>query len=187
MSSAATTVDDLKPEYPAPPSVHWLVLFVAWFAVLLASYFFAPPDWRQTLPNLIFSLWIFYFCFWLLRLDRSSKGLYWAFASVAGELFLSFFHDNSTNTSWTGIAAIAIVVLVSFALPFITIFVIRAELLRHYNQREPVDLKLNPLLTLLLSYIYFQYHLFDIAQRKAQIARESVIHGSTRQLPSQHP
>jgi len=166
--------EGLKPDYPAPPPVHWLVLLGAWIALLIPTHFFAPPSIRQMLPNLIFSLWVLYLCLWLRRLSQASRALYWALASIAGDLFLTFFPDNSGHPSWLYAAALGAAALLVFALPFVTIFVIRAELLRHYNQREPIGLKLNPILTLVLSYIYFQYHLFDIAQHKNRNAQNII-------------
>jgi len=47
-------------------------------------------------------------------------------------------------------------------------FVIRAELLKHYNEREPAGLKLGLFMTFFFSYLYFQYHLYKIALAKKQ-------------------
>jgi hypothetical protein len=53
-------------------------------------------------------------------------------------------------------------------------FVLRSELLRHYNQREPIGLKLGPFMTFFFSYIYFQYHLRDIAEYRERWAPPAV-------------
>jgi len=48
----------------------------------------------------------------------------------------------------------------------VVIFELREELLEHYNRREPMHLRLNFLLTILFSFIYFQYALNKIAIAK---------------------
>ena len=45
-----------------------------------------------------------------------------------------------------------------------TIYLVRAELHYHYNQREPVGLYLSGVMTFFFSFLYFQYHLYKIAQ-----------------------
>ena len=51
-------------------------------------------------------------------------------------------------------------------LEIVTIFLIRSDLERHYNEREPYGLQLNGLMTFFFSFLYFQYHLCDIAKRR---------------------
>ena len=46
------------------------------------------------------------------------------------------------------------------------IFELREELLEHYNRREPIGLRLNWLLTIVGSVVYFQFALNKIARQK---------------------
>ena len=48
---------------------------------------------------------------------------------------------------------------------------LREELLEHYNEREPIGMRLNWLLTILGSVVYFQFALNRIARQK-EAARE---------------
>jgi hypothetical protein len=90
--------------------------------------------------------WPIYLCAWLRKVDARSTALYWALAALV-----------------TG-------VLFSWLLWIVVIFEVREDLLDHYNRREPIGLRLNLLLTILLSFVYFQYHLRRIAQEKAAAA-----------------
>jgi hypothetical protein len=66
-------------------------------------------------------------------------------------------------------------------LDFVVIFSIRDELQKHYNEREPIGLHLGGVLTFFFSYIYFQYHLHEIAQFKKR-QTEGVLSGTSRTL-----
>lgn len=118
---------------------------------------------RYMLPNILFESCTFACgCSDSTRPQKRSIGR----SSIAGELLLHYFPDSSNHHSFLFIAVISLVVFTAFALPLVIIVVIRTELLHHYNQREPVWLKLDSILTFVLSYVYFQHHLFDIAKRK---------------------
>jgi hypothetical protein len=110
--------------------------------------------YREFLVNLVIAAWPIYLCLWIRKIDHRSLSLYWALASFA-----------------TGF-------LFSWLLWIVVVFEIREELLEHYNLREPVGLRLNLLMTLFFSFVYFQYHLNRITREKERLAEEIVV--STR-------
>lgn len=97
--------------------------------------------WGYTL-NVVAAAWPLYLCLWIRKLDERSSSLYWAIASLV--------------TSF----------LFSFLLWIVVIFEIREELLEHYNRREPIGLRLNWFLTLLFSFLYFQFELNKVSREK---------------------
>ena len=107
-----------------------------------------PQPYREFLVNLVIAAWPIYLCIWIRRIDDRSLSLYWALASFA-----------------TGF-------LFSWLLWIVVIFEIREELLDHYNRREPIGLRLNLILTILFSFVYFQYQLNRIARDKARETEE---------------
>ena len=60
--------------------------------------------------------------------------------------------------------------LVSSILGIAIAFMIRADLLRHYNEREPIGINLSPGLTFFFSFFYLQSQLYPIAQFKKRHA-----------------
>ena len=110
-----------------------------------------PQPYREFLVNLVIAAWPIYLCIWIRKIDDQSLSLYWALASFA-----------------TGF-------LFSWLLWVVAVFEIREDLLDHYNRREPVGLRLNLFMTILFSFVYFQYHLNRIAREKAREAEELVV------------
>lgn len=140
------------PRYPPPPALHWLVLLVAVAAAEALAYFFVPSPFREFAINIAIAVWPIYFCMWIRKVQPKSLSLYWALASFA-----------------TGF-------LFSWLLWIVVIFEVREELQEHYSRREPIGLRLNFLLTLFFSFVYFQYHMRRIAQLK-QVHKFEVIPG----------
>ena len=136
------TAAKFSPRYPSPPRVHWAVLLAALLSAEAAAYWLVPRQFREFVINLVTAAWPIYLCLWIRKIDERSSSLYWALASfVTGFLF-------------------------SWLLWIVVIFEIREELLEHYNRREPIGLRLNWFLTLLFSFIYFQYALNKISKEK---------------------
>lgn len=133
-----------KASYPPPPSLNWAVLFVAMAGSEGLVLWLVPQPYREFLVNLVIAAWPIYLCIWIRKIDDRSLSLYWALASFA-----------------TGF-------LFSWLLWVVVIFEIREELLEHYNRREPIGLRLNLVLTILFSFVYFQYQLNRIAREKTQ-------------------
>ena len=133
-----------KASFPSPPRVHWAILFAAIAGSEGLVLWLVPQPYRDFFVNLAIAAWPIYLCLWIRKIDIRSLSLYWALASFA-----------------TGF-------LFSWLLWIVVIFEIREELLEHYNRREPIGLRLNLVMTLLFSFVYFQYHLNKIAKEKNQ-------------------
>ena len=145
--------------FPAPPRVHWAVLLVLIAAAEALVCWLFPAPYRNFAIYAVAAAWPTYLCVWIRRLNPRASSLYWAIASIV-----------------TGYGF-----LFSWLLWIVAIFELREELLEHYNGREPVGLKLNWLLTLLGSFIYFQFALNWIAREKEAIIEQAVdveSHGS---------
>ncbi|HWA95946.1 MAG TPA: hypothetical protein VG844_15190 [Terracidiphilus sp.] len=138
-----------SPLYPAPPRLHWAVLFVAITGLEALAWLYIPRPLRDFIQTLIFAVWPVYLSIWIRKSNHRSLSLYWALASFA-----------------TGF-------LFSWILWIVVIYEIREDLLEHYNRNEPIGLRLNWLLSLLLSFVYFQYHLRKIALEKDRLASTS--------------
>jgi hypothetical protein len=144
--------------FSPPPRVHWAILLVAIAGSEGLVFWLAHPPVRDFLINLVIAVWPLYFCLWIRKIDPGSLSLYWALAAFA-----------------TGF-------LFSWLLWIVVIFEIREELLDHYNRREPLGLRLNLVMTLLFSFVYFQYALAKIENKKNQESL-SLVAGDDR-IPS---
>lgn len=147
--------------FSSPPRVHWIVLLLILVSAEALAFFFVPEPYRNFAVYFVAVAWPLYLCIWVRKLDPRASSLYWALASLvtgAGFLF-------------------------SWLLWIVVIFELREELLEHYNRREPLQLRLNFFLTILFSFIYFQYALNKIAKVK-EAARESFAAESSRSVPA---
>jgi hypothetical protein len=140
--SAIPPASRFKAIYPPPPRLHWAILFIAIAGCEGLVLWFVRQPYREFLVNLVIAAWPIYLCIWIRKIDHRSLSLYWALASFA-----------------TGF-------LFSWLLWIVVIFEIREELLEHYNRREPIGLRLNLVLTLFFSFVYFQYELNKIYREK---------------------
>jgi hypothetical protein len=138
------TASNFKAIYPVPPRVPWALLFIAITGTEGLVLWLVPQPFKDFLVNLVIAAWPIYLCLWIRKIDTRSLSLYWALASFA-----------------TGF-------LFSWLLWIVVIFEVREELLEHYNRREPIGLRLNLIMTLLFSFVYFQYHLNRIAKAKSE-------------------
>ena len=139
---ATRSPSGFHPRYPPPPGLHWLILLVAIAGAEAIAYFFIPSPFREFAINIVIAAWPIYLCLWIRKVLPGSLSLYWALASFA-----------------TGF-------LFSWLLWIVVIFEVREELHEHYNRDEPIGLRLNFVLTLLFSFVYFQYELRRIARNK---------------------
>jgi len=148
-------------EFPSPPRVHWAVLLLLISsAEVLVCYLF-PAPYRNFAIYAVAAAWPTYLCLWVRRLNPRASSLYWAIASIV-----------------TGYGF-----LFSWLLGVVVIFELREELLEHYNKREPIGLRLNWLLTMVGSVIYFQFALNRIARQK-EAARDLVAIESEGSVPA---
>ena len=151
--------------YLRPPAVHWAVVLIAQLLAIVAAFGLAPRAYWALIASLIADVWIVYLCVWIRRLNPAFMSLFWCVAFVALELAFTVPGAPLTVSKDITILATALVML-DLALWIVTIYVLRAELHFHYNQREPVGLYLGGAMTFFFSYFYFQYHLRRIAKLK---------------------
>ncbi|MDE3201663.1 MAG: hypothetical protein KGN79_12165 [Acidobacteriota bacterium] len=135
--------------YPTPPRLHWAILLVLVTGLEALAAVYVPRPFRDFIQTLIFAVWPVYLSLWIRKSNHRSLSLYWALASFA-----------------TGF-------LFSWILWIVVIYEIREDLLEHYNRNEPIGLRLNWFLSLVLSVVYFQYHLRRIALEKEHLASTS--------------
>jgi hypothetical protein len=161
--------EGLDPKYPSPPRVHWLALLVAWIAIGWLIGMYGPPRYRDLLQSLVVDAWVFYLCNWVRILDPESKSPFWCDVYVVVELAcasLGIVHSPSNALSLT----LELLGFASAILGIATVFLVRSDLQRHYNEREHAGLVLNGVTTFFFSFLYFQYHLYDIAKRKQALS-----------------
>ena len=137
--------------FPSPPRVHWAVLLLSIIASEALAFWLVPEPYRNFAVYVIAAAWPTYLCIWIRKIDPQSSSLYWAIASLV----------------------IGVGFLFSWLLWIVVIYELREELLEHYNRREPINLRLNWFLTLLFSFVYFQFALNRITRLK-EAARESL-------------
>ena len=149
--------------YPPPPNVFWVVLLAAQFAIAILTVILFPKPYWNLVSTLLCDIWVVYLCLWLHKLDARFMSIFWFAACIALQIAITF--PSSSPPIGTGITVVAAILALAGALTWIvTIYVIRAELHIHYNVREPVGLYLSGVMTFFFSFLYFQYHLYKIAQ-----------------------
>lgn len=141
--------------FPDPPDLHWAVV------LLLGIVTF----------NLFSVGWDLYEAVWMRRVDRGSVAVWlygasaiafvWKIPTTVQNILYNVGVGDAVNQSHPVLFA-----LVSAGLAIAARMVFRAELLRHFNEREPLGLRLNWFLALLFGGIYFQYHFNRINELK---------------------
>lgn len=170
----------IGPDYPAPPRGHWAALLIG--SIVSSALFerILGASAAEFAITLISGAWIIYLCLWIRKLDPRSRSILWAPASIGVQFALDgldLLQDPSLSLTW----AIGGLWIGSLALDFVVIFAIRNELQKHYNEREPIGLHLGGVMTFFFSYLYFQYHLYEIAQFKKR-QTEGVLTAAGRTL-----
>jgi hypothetical protein len=171
-----------SPQYPAPPLVHWSALLIV---AIIAGVLFdrlLPDSAADFAVTLLWGAWVIYLCLWIRKLDANSKAFLWALASIAVALACDAFNlpqNPSSVMIWISYG----LEISDFGLGIAVAFVIRAELQDHYNNREPIGLHLGGVMTFFFSYLYFQYHLYEIAQFKKRQAEGDVSYAGRTLLP----
>jgi hypothetical protein len=166
-------------EYPAPPRVHWFVLLLAWIALAFVFAAVAPPAYQKLLNSLIVDAWAFRLCLWIRSLDAESRSPFWCDVYVVVELAYALISIRQSH-SIIELDIKAYLAFASFSLYCWTIYLIRSDLVKHYNRREHYALELNGVMTYLFSFLYFQSKLYPIARakkREAERRTEAPIRG----------
>jgi len=154
---------EVRKVYPAPPNVHWGVLFGAQIVIAIVACYLVPRAYWSLVWNLVFDAWALYICLWINKLEPGTMSIYWCTGFVA--LQIAFNAPGAPVPATKGITIFAAsLALICIVMWIVTIYLIRAELHFHYNQREPVGLYLGGVMTFFFSFLYFQYHLYKIAQ-----------------------
>ncbi len=99
------------------------------------------------------------------ELNPDSNSFFWCDAYAVLELAYAAMALVRSPTEMTQTVA-GLLGLASTVLGIATIFIIRKELLRHYNEHEPYGLYLGGVMTFLFSFLYFQSQLYPIAKAK---------------------
>jgi hypothetical protein len=159
-------------EYPPPPRVHWAMLFLAFITLALLIAWLAPGPYQNLLNSLVFDSWVFYLCIWIRSLDADARSPFWCDVYLIVELSCAAMSIRQTS-SGLYFAIVAILQIASLVLGIATLYLIRADLLKHYNEREPIGLYLGGLMTWFFSFLYFQSQLYPIAQQKYRQSHES--------------
>jgi len=153
--SKALRLEGLRADVPSPPDMPW------WLAAAL--------DVATGLT--FFVAWDIVEGIWMYRVQRESKAMWYyllagaMFAVNAPAIYSSSMHylfgtavTTSTHAEWLG--------ALSFVVRIFARFSMRKSLLQHYNQTEPIGLKLSKFWTLLFGGLYFQYHFNRINEGK---------------------
>jgi hypothetical protein len=152
-------------EYPPPPRVHWFILLLAWFALAILIAWQVPTRWQNLANSLVVDAWVFNLCLWIRSLDQDARSPFWCDVYLIVELSCAAMSSRQTPSNLYD-SITGILVLASAVLGIVTIFLIRADLLKHYNQREPIGLELSGMMTWFFSFLYFQARLYPIAQAR---------------------
>jgi hypothetical protein len=164
-----------KPEYPAPPRLNWVWLLLA---QVFVSTFMMVALWhshRQTSALVVlcaivsFAIsngWLLIQILWFHSVNRNS---------VAFRLYLICIVLNAISQIMGLVhpqhGMIFNLILLAICVFFIyTNFVFRRELQKHYNEIEPIGLRLTGAMTFFFALFYFQYHFRKIALLKDEAA-----------------
>jgi|SRR5580658_1302047 hypothetical protein len=151
--------------YPPPPNVQWIALFAVQIFFALMAFMLVPRGFSGLVAVLAFDAWAVYLCLWLRKLNPEFMSIFWCSAFIA--LQIAFTVPGAPIPLNSGITIFAVsLALLALILWIVTIYLIRAEIHFHYNVSEPVGLYLSGVMTFFFSFIYFQYHLYNIAQLK---------------------
>jgi hypothetical protein len=156
--------------YPAPPAVHWLALFLGIFILAVIIWIFIPGSRTSLFWPVFPAAWSVYLCLWIRDLNPRSRTIIFADAYLAFALIAALVSPFALPSSLFKVL-LDFWLIGKFVIYLFMVFGVRNELEEHYNEREPIGLKLSSIMTFFFSIYYFQYHLYRIAKAKeAQIA-----------------
>ncbi|MDO8718760.1 MAG: hypothetical protein V4573_16295 [Pseudomonadota bacterium] len=134
--------------FPAPPKLHWA--FVLLFSVFTLGIFMI--------------VWMFIQSSWARKIDAASH----ATAQFVGYVVLFLLSQIFDLASSEGLKAVSVLFLLgSYIAFYFGTYSIRRSMLDHYNNMEPMQLKLSAAMTFFFSTFYLQYHMTRIARWKA--------------------
>jgi hypothetical protein len=149
LSSAAGTPMIQPGAAPLPPRMHWglvLLLTVVTFGIF-------------------YVVWMFVQATWVRRIDPRSNAItlmiVYVVLVIAGQAMA-----ESNPEDPTLVIGGALLILAGWVASFYAFFSMRRSMLDHFNQREPIGLRLSTAMTFFFNVLYFQHHMSRIARWK---------------------
>jgi hypothetical protein len=164
-STDVTPGQILPRDYPSPPRVHWFALLCASMVLNALIGYYTPLHYQPLIGSIGVDAWAFYLCLWIRSIDSDARSPFWCDVYVIVELTCAALSVRQ-NPSPILQGILSLLAIASVILGIATTFLIRSDLERHYNEREPYGLQLSGVMTFFFSFFYFQYHLYDIAKRR---------------------
>jgi hypothetical protein len=154
-------------KYPAPPSFHWAwLLFIPISIAIIVIILLESAEISAGLVKLIvfiaialFAIYQFYLCMWITTVTHSNKAFFWTIIAIGYAVILLSMPSPHQD---------------EFSLSILVAFILRDQIQEHYNNNEPIGLKLGVTRTFFLGVIYIQYHLYHIAREKKLAASSSL-------------
>ena len=136
---------------PVPTDFHWaLVLLIGIFTC-----------------GLFFSAWIIVEAVFVRKIKPESKGLMFVIIAIAGSYLGGFANGFISAINHTDPQPLGHLITIVFGLLYLVgAFTMRSDLEEYYNTTEPINLKLNGVMTFFFAIFYFQHHFSRIAQWK---------------------
>jgi hypothetical protein len=141
---------------PVPPDFHWALVF-------LISFF----------CGFFQIVWLFIEAGFVKKLDREGKSLAFLIGGMVTSIvaFIVFFTGVSASVNrqeppTSSLVAFLLIALAGAVLHLIGIFQMRSSIENYYNTIEPINLRLNGVMTFFFAVYYFQYHFTRIANWK---------------------
>lgn len=149
--AGGTGAGTLKNGAPLPPNLNWVIVVVATIFTC----------------GLFGLVWLFIEAAWFKKLDPQSKGqkfLIFYLVGYLGVMVLSFggmgvsvaMPDSSLGALISGLGSLLSLGLL--VLYILAVFNMKASLEGYFNNTEPINLRLNPILVIFFAVFYFQYH-----------------------------
>jgi hypothetical protein len=137
--------------FPAPVDFHWALVLL--LSVVTCGLF----SWA----------WLFVEAAFVRKINRDSKGPLFVLLSFAGVFIGSFIAGVSEAINrGEGNTVSGLLWLGSLILYFVGLFQMQSDLEDHYNTDEPINLKLNGVMTFFFGVFYLQHHLSRIGEWK---------------------
>ncbi|MGD0446715.1 MAG: hypothetical protein ABSA39_22495 [Edaphobacter sp.] len=155
----------LNPAYPAPPRVDCIVLCLVGLTIKWLITQYSPAQYHDLLYSLVVDGWAFYLCRWIHAINPEARSPFWCDVYLVVQLSFAALSTHAKPHGWL-LGLYILLVIASATLGIATIFLIKGDLEKHYNEREPIGLVLNGWLTFFFSFVYFQSHLSRIAKEK---------------------
>lgn len=170
-SDAVIPVRDFSSPECDPPRVRWWALFIIGGILNFLSQLYVPQTFHSLGITLFYNGWAIYVCLWMRRTNPASTSIVWTgaalFLNLTGEGLELIAQSAPAIDAPIWMAICAFSLIIAAILQVIGAFKLRSEMQWHYSVVENRGLVLGPVMTLFFSYLYFQYHLADIAEQRA--------------------